>query len=53
MTFLRKRGTIFRELVTHTKIIYLHVVKIYRYTPPNNNLFLIPDLFVRPIMTYL
>ena len=33
MTFLRKRGVIFRELVTHTqKVIYLHFIEILLHT---------------------
>ena len=50
MTFLWKRGIIFRELVAHT---FICILLKHRYIPQINNLLLIPDLFVRPMMMWL
>ena len=41
-------SVIFRKLVTHTKNHLLHFV--HRYILHINNILLIPDLFVRPMM---
>ena len=54
MTFLRKRGVIFRELVTHThKKSFICILLKYCYIPHNKNLMLTPNLFVRPMMWFL
>ena len=53
VTFLWKRGIIFRELVIHTKKLFFCILLKHRYIPHINNHLLLQYLFVRPMMTCL
>ena len=52
-TFWWKRGIIFSELLTLTKILFICILLKHHYIPHINNLLLIPDWFVRHMMTCL
>ena len=53
MTFLWKRGIVFREIVTNTKNSFVCILLKHRYTPHFSKLLLAPDKFVIPMMTCL